>query len=57
MIFTEETGLIFEGIINFIVNILRQMSVHKESFNHGPNNDFKLHNFPHKPSSLGVTST
>lgn len=56
MIFTEETGFTFDGIINIIVNILGQMSVHKESFNHDTNNDFKLHNFSHKPFSLGVTS-
>lgn len=56
MIFTKETGFTFDGIINIIVNILGQMSVHKESFNHDTNNDFKLHNFSHKPFSLGVTS-
>jgi len=47
MIFTEETGFTFDGIINLTVNILGQMSVHKESFNHDTNNDFNLHNFPH----------
>jgi len=47
MIFTEETGFTFDGIINLTVNILQQMSVHKESFNHDTNNDFNLHNFPH----------
>ena len=56
MIFTEETGFALDGIINLIVNNLGQMSVHKESFNHNTNNDFKLHNFPHKSFSLGVTS-
>jgi len=56
MIFMEETGFTYDGIMNFIVNILGQMSVHKESFSHDTNNDFKLHNFPHKPVSPGVTS-
>jgi hypothetical protein len=34
MIFTEETGFTYDGIMNFIVNILGKMSVQKESFRH-----------------------
>jgi hypothetical protein len=53
---TDETEFTFDGIINFTANILGQMSIHMESFNHDTNNDSDVYNFPHKPVWLGVIS-
>jgi hypothetical protein len=49
VISTGEKGFTFDVITNYTVNILGQLSIHMESFNHDTNNDIELHNFPHKP--------